>query len=82
MPEHLRTASDLYIRSMFRAFDSLDFLTLETNPFTFIEHEGVWRPLFLDMVAEVDDTAKFKVRRAWWLQRCARNCNNPSSLSC
>jgi len=66
VPEEYRSATMEYIHTMFQVFEELDFLTLETNPFTFVKGEGgEWMPIPLDMVAEVDDTAKFKNRKAW-----------------
>lgn len=58
---------------MFDLFEDLDFVTLETNPFTLvkaaeseIEHSvDGWQPVPLDLCAELDDTAFFKHAKQW-----------------
>jgi len=63
--DHLQLVKD-YVFVMFRLFEDLDMLTLETNPFTIITDEnGTKQPFPLDMVMEMDDTARFKNYRKW-----------------
>lgn len=62
-----------YIGAMFDLFEALDFVSIETNPFTLIqaqENEAEnsvdgWQPVPLDLCAELDDTAMFKQTRNW-----------------
>jgi len=70
VPSHLTDATMAYICAMFDQFEELDFVSIETNPFTLIKSEdeqlfGGWQPVPLDMCAEVDDTAMFKQTRNW-----------------
>ena len=73
VPENFRAAAMAYITAMFSLFEELDFVSIETNPFTLIKAEDGeeenavdgWQPVPLDMCAEVDDTALFKQVRNW-----------------
>eukprot|EP01095_Lingulamoeba_sp_RSL-Kostka_P001742 TRINITY_DN12536_c0_g1_i1.p1 TRINITY_DN12536_c0_g1~~TRINITY_DN12536_c0_g1_i1.p1 ORF type:complete len:450 (-),score=166.27 TRINITY_DN12536_c0_g1_i1:234-1583(-) len=61
-----RVPTELYINGLFALFEDLDFISIETNPFTFItDNNGTLLPLPLDLCAELDDTAKFKNMKKW-----------------
>lgn len=71
--DDMKDAALAYISGMFCLFEELDFVSLETNPFTLIQAEkgeeenaiNGWQPVPLDMCAELDDTAFFKQTRNW-----------------
>eukprot|EP01096_Ripella_sp_DP13-Kostka_P015594 TRINITY_DN738_c1_g1_i1.p2 TRINITY_DN738_c1_g1~~TRINITY_DN738_c1_g1_i1.p2 ORF type:complete len:475 (+),score=229.51 TRINITY_DN738_c1_g1_i1:84-1427(+) len=65
VPDHLRTATENYLNSMFALFEDLDFVSIETNPFVFVNDEEDKQPLPLDLCAELDDTARFKNAKKW-----------------
>merc|ERR1712137_982624 len=73
VPANMRAATMTYITAMFALFEELDFVSVETNPFTLIQAEkgdedsalDGWQPVPLDLCAEVDDTAFFKQTRNW-----------------
>lgn len=73
VPTNMRAATMTYITAMFALFEELDFVSVETNPFTLIQAEkgdeesaiDGWQPVPLDLCAEVDDTAQFKQTRNW-----------------
>jgi succinyl-CoA synthetase beta subunit len=57
----LLDATQRYLSGMFAIFEDLDFVSIETNPFVFVKENDSWEPLPLDLCAELDDTARFKV---------------------
>jgi len=71
VPENMKEAVAEYVNAMFQLFEDLDFVSLETNPFTLVKTDDEahsvngWQPVPLDLVAELDDTAHFKQSRKW-----------------
>lgn len=64
--DDLREATEQYVNGMFMLFEDLDFVTLETNPFTLVKiEENKWSSVPLDLCAELDDTAMFKQTKKW-----------------